>query len=154
MFFTARLQEMMVCVHLCPFTFGWNRLIFWSGLWNVTILSTSPDDKSVCLMTTLELNIVRTIPWLYFPHSVLTLLLLSSSSVSSQLSLYISVAMERGPRRSFEGRILIGCSAFPRTSSHQSDWSGWWYHPHGSPTRPRFQARSHIALYSLVAPVL
>ncbi len=44
--------------------------------------------------------------------------------------------------------ILTCHGGFPRTSSHRSDWSGWWYRPRGSPALPRSLAQSRTAPYS------
>lgn len=143
-------------VHLSldPFTFGW---IGWYPGLDFQISSPELTDDNKCSsVITLELNaiidLLWTIPWLHFPSSLLILLVLSSSSpsLSTLLACFLDIsgAREQGPRRSWEGRILTGHSACPHTSSHQSDWSGWWYRPRGSPALPHFLAQSRTAPYS------
>lgn len=66
----------------------------------------------------------------------------------------LSVAEERSPPRSWEGRIQIGHAPRLHTSFHRSDWSDWWCPPRGSPIRLRSQDRNHRELYSMAAPLL
>lgn len=125
------------------------------------MLPSSPElyltKKCLSVRMTLELkvkmNLLWTIPWLHSPPSLLPLLAFSSPFDSSQLprSLWISVAVGWEPRHSWEGRIPTGRSAYPRTSSRRSDWSGWLYRPHGSPARPRSPVRSRTVPCSSAA---
>lgn len=106
-------------------------------------------------MMTLEIEVGKNEicrPSLAFTFLLWLILLAISSSWT--LLPYTNVVMGWGLRRSWEERTLTGHSAFPRTSSRRSDWSGLWYRPHGSPALLRFLAQSHTAPYSLVAPGL
>lgn len=92
----------------------------------------------------------------HFPPAFSLSLFYCSFSLSPSFPQWrlLSVAEERSPPRSWEGKILIGHAACLHTSFHQSDWSDWWCHPRGSPIHLRSPARSHRALYSMAAQLL
>lgn len=145
-----QITEMTFSLRLSRDPSEFTRWILWSGLWNVTISSRTPaEKKSAHLQWWWWWWNLWIIPCLHSPPSLLILL---PPSCSPSVSLDISVVTAPGPPRSWEGRSPTGRSASPRTSSHRSDWSGWWCRPRGSPVLPRSPAQSRTAPYSWAAP--